>query len=393
MKMIYGVLFYSGGLLPGVDEFIAIPAFLCYNHQPEVMYTMELTDIFLLYNAHPPLDYEIKDTSHGASDFRQAIMVDWGAEKRVIKITCNAFTTAHRVEGWRQTIEAYRALGYYCPRIVPSRTGSISETLEYNGRQCVVFAEEFSIYQTAEQFGRERTRKNDRYIFHDDAIRMTARAAAACLDCADYPSAWCILECFDPSEPDDEVMECALGFKKIMDEEVSRYQERFQRIWDTFLENKARLSRVYRDLPTSVFQADPNDSNILLDRDLRFMGVLDFNISGRETVLNMLFRDAFINFDEEIPEEAENNRFYVEGISERNFAIFTENLLLAKEIYPFTQAEIEAAPMLYRYLRPFWWYTLHALARDKGDLSKVDRILSWIENEQTREIDFQRILA
>ena len=49
--------------------------------------------------------------------------------------------------------------------------------------------------------------------------------------------------------------------------------------------------------------------------------------------------------------------------------------------------------MLYRYLRPFWWYTLHALARDKGDLSKVDRILSWIENEQTREIDFQRILA
>ena len=67
-----------------------------------------------------PLDYEIKDTSHGASDFRQAIIVDWGAEKRVIKITCNAFTTAHRVEGWRQTIEAYRAQSRNCNEFVNS---------------------------------------------------------------------------------------------------------------------------------------------------------------------------------------------------------------------------------------------------------------------------------
>ena len=345
---------------------------------------MELKDIFLLYSDCQPQSYEIKDSSHGESDFRQAVIADWGTEKRVIKIACNAFTTAHRIEGWRKTIEVYREMGYYCPRIIPSRAGNYCEAAEYEGRQCLIFAEEFSIYQTADIFGRERTQINGRDIFHEDVIRMTARAAAAHFDFADYPSVWCILERFSPDETDDEVMECALGFKKIMDEEVPQYQERFQRIWDAFLENKEALTHIYHRLPTSVFQADTNDTNILLDSDLRFMGVLDFNLSGRETALNMLFREALTSLDDE---------FYVEGVSEKAFTIFIDDLWLAKELYTFTQAEIEVAPLLYRYLRPFWWNTFNDLKRDKGDLGKVDRILSWIENEQTREIDFQGILS
>lgn len=354
---------------------------------------MELAEMFLIYRDRQPLHYEIKDMSRGEADFRQAIIADWGEEKRVIKIACNAFTTAHRINGWRQAIDAYRDMGYYCPRILPNRAGNFAETISYNGRDCVVFAEEFSAYQTAKQFGRENIRKNGRYIFRDDAIRMTAKVAAAHLDCADFPSVWCILERFDPSEADDEVMECAVGFKEIIEEEVPQYRERFQRIWDAFLKNKEELSHVYHQLPTSVFQADLNESNILLDKDLRFAGVLDFNLCGRETVLNMLFRDAFVNFDEEIPDEAENNAFYVDGISEKAYAVFMDNLLLAKEFYAFTQAEIKAAPLLYRYVRPFWWNTFNALRRDKEDTGKVARILDWIETEQTREINFQTLLA
>lgn len=92
---------------------------------------MELAEIFFIYSNRQPLHYDVKETSRGEADFRQAIIVDWGEEKRVIKIACNAFTT---------------------------------KPFYNNGRECVVFAEEFSVYQTAEQVGRENIRKNGRFL-------------------------------------------------------------------------------------------------------------------------------------------------------------------------------------------------------------------------------------
>ena len=125
---------------------------------------------------------------------------------------------------------------------------------------------------------------------------------------------------------------------------------------------------------------------------MRFAGVLDFNLSGRDTALNVLFRELWINFDEDIPDKRENNMYYVEKNNEKALQSFLENLLLIKDSYHFTQAEKKAAPLLYRYLRPFWWRPLHALKRDQNDPAKVGKILDWIENEQTRGIDFEGIM-
>ena len=105
------------------------------------------------------------------------------------------------------------------------------------------------------------------------------------------------------------------------------------------------------------------------------------------------FRELWINFDEDIPDKRENNMYYVEENSEKALRSFLDNLSLMKNSYHFTQAEKEAAPLLYRYLRPFWWRPLHALKRDQADPEKVGQILSWIETEQSRGIDFERIMA
>ena len=77
-----------------------------------------------------------------------------------------------------------------------------------------------------------------------------------------------------------------------------------QGIWSRFLANRSSLERLYSQLPVSVFQADLNPGNILLDADMRFAGVLDFNLSGRDTALNVLFRELWINFDEDDPVSA-----------------------------------------------------------------------------------------
>ena len=121
-------------------------------------------------------------------------------------------------------------------------------------------------------------------------------------------------------------MECALEFKEIIEGQFPQYRERFQRIWSGFLANRSALEQIYGQLPVSVFQADLNATNILLDDEMRFAGVLDFNLCGRDTVLNVLFRELWINFDEDIPDKRENNMYYIEENSEKSLESFLHNL-------------------------------------------------------------------
>lgn len=354
---------------------------------------MDITGICSLYRDDPPYTWECKDTSRGEDDFRRTVFAQWEDRGLAIKIACNDFTTPHRVEIWRKTAAAYRAMGYDCPQIIADRHGNAAETVSYEGRPCVVYAEELAQFQTAEQFGERVILQNGRYIYHNDALQFLCEVGSAGLDFGDFPSGLCILERFCPSDPCDEIMKCALEFKEIIEGQLPQYIERFQRIWSRFLANRGALEQIYSQLPASVFQADLNPGNILLDHDMRFAGVLDLNLTGRDTALNVFFRELWINFDEDIPDKRENNMYYVEENSKRALQSFLDDLSLMKNSYHFTQAEKESAPLLYRYLRPFWWRPLHALKRDQGDPAKVGQILSWIETEQSRSIDFDGIMA
>lgn len=300
---------------------------------------MNFTEIFSLYHDDPPLSWEYKDTSRGEDDFRRTVFARWGNQKLAIKIACNDFTSPHRVQVWQKAATAYRAMGYYCPQIITSKKGNAAEAVEYEGKQCVVYAEELSQFQTADQFDETRILQNGRYVYHDNALRFLCEIGSARMDFADFPSGLCILERFCPSDPCDEIMECALEFKEIIEGRFPQYTERFQGIWSDFLANRSALEQIYSQLPVSVFQADLNAANVLLDDDTRFVGVLDFNLCGRDTVLNVLFRELWINFDEDIPDKRENNMYYVERNNEKALQSFLRNLMVIKDSYPFTEAE------------------------------------------------------
>lgn len=353
---------------------------------------MELNEIFLLYSNSLPLTCEIKDTGHGEMDFRQAIFAKWQDQKLVIKIAGNDFTTPHRVQCWHDTAKAYRSFGFYCPAFIKNRNGHYAEEIEYSSQKCVVFAEEFSVYKTAEQYAEKDYKPGGRYVYHDDIIRFIGTIGLKRLQTADFPSGICVLEKFAPSDPCDEVMETALDFKKMIEERFPQYHDRFQQIWDSFMRNKEKLAKVYSKLPTSVFQADLNHTNVLLDSDLRFAGLLDFNLCGYDSVLNCLFRESFTNF-KDVPYDNENNMFYSEERNEKALRSFYDNIRIIKETYAFSQLERETAILLYRYLRPFWWQPFHALSQDTTDAERAAKILTWIEREQQREIDFDALMA
>ena len=193
---------------------------------------------------------------------------------------------------------------------------------------------------------------------------MTARVAARHFDYSPYPSGYCLFETFCPSDKTDEVLENALAWREYALTLPDEFRERTDRIWRLWTDNRAALEKIYHRLPSSVFQADLNLTNILVDDDGRFAGVYDFNLCGRDVFLNYLMRENASS-----------------GIREA--------LRISSGAYRFSEAEIEAAPMMYRCLKPLWFTRLEALKKLGDDRRAVAAFLEETERSLTDPLDFR----
>lgn len=111
----------------------------------------ELAQVFHLFFDELPSNIEIKNTSRGEEDFREAVIATWDVgEKYVLKLSDNDFTFPEKIKAWRRCVKEYRKLGYYCPEILASKNGDFP-VVTYKGHNCVVFAEEFCKYTVAEE--------------------------------------------------------------------------------------------------------------------------------------------------------------------------------------------------------------------------------------------------
>ena len=325
--------------------------------------------IWSLFFEGTPASVEVIDTSIGKSDFRNVVIAASGeGEKHVLKIASNDFTFPEKIAMWQRTVEEYRSLGYWCPRITADKQGAFPK-VKYRDRECFVFAEEYSKYRTLGKPDRKAGAGDvpdevfDRYL--PDIWGMTAKIAAKRLDYTDYPSAYCLFETFCPSDKTDEVLENALIWKELADSLPDEFAEQAKRIWRLWSENRENLKRLYRKLPTSVFQADLNPSNLLIDEEGKFVGVLDFNLCGKDVFLNYLMRE---NDSDSIPTALE----------------------AAARYYAFSEAEKEAALPLYRCLKPLWYGSVGELRKAGSDPEAVRRCLDRAEGPLTNDIDFKR---
>ncbi len=326
----------------------------------------EIKNIVSLFFDDAPTALREIDTSRGDADFRVTVLVDTASGgKYVVKLADNDFTFPEKIAGWQRTVEEYRKLGYYCPRIFRDRSGSFP-VVGFHGHKCAAYVEEFAPYAPAEErFSEDFGENMELYRrYKADIWRMTARIAALHLDYTEYPSAFCLFETFCPSDKTDEVLENALAWKEYADTLPEAFRDQTDRIWRLWTDNRAKLEPVYKQLPTSVFQADLNASNILLDEEEHFVGIYDFNLCGREVFLNYLMR--------------ENSG--VDGICEA--------LKTASEVYRFSEGEKDTALMLYRCLKPLWYTRVKALKEAGDDRDAIRACLDETEHALTAPFDF-----
>ena len=315
-----------------------------------------------LFTSDTVKEFRTVDTGHGDDDFREAIFVETESfGKLVIKAAGNAFTTPDSVRMWQRCAEEYRKLGYYSPQIFASLSGEFP-VVDYKGHRCVAYAEEYSKYGSAEHV------KDARYL-NDDLYIMTARIAAKRFDYTDIPSGYTLFDLY-PGDEMDEVTCNALDFREYCKTLPERFREQTDRMFQRWEENRRELEKIYSKLPFSVFQADFNPTNVLIDEDGRFVGIYDFNLAGRDQFLNYLFREILgETFEKELSE-------------------ILRALRIVREYYTFSEEEIAAAPLIYRCVKPLWFCPVDDLKNAGTDPEAIQKQLDEMEYAQVREIDF-----
>ncbi len=338
-----------------------------------------------------PFDVTLLSTSEREDDLRMAATVEADGKRRVLKLAANAFTTPRRIEGWMTLIRAARSMGVYMPALIASLSGKTAACCEIDGRAFVVWAEEFAPYplaQTEEELEKDAYRQKDAArprssdgtmpAWQEELILFYASLGAKRLTGFPGPSGYVRLVPFD-GDATDEVEECADLVGECVREKHSALVPRWEGIRSRWEENRAALARILPRLPTSAFQADWNDTNVLLTEDGHFAGLIDYNIAGEDTVLNMALSLGSVGFNVSADgKEAEKAR------AETVLALFSRK-------YPWNGDEIEAAPLLWRYIQALYWGEVHDMRKAKDD-GEAAAVLDRIEAGLSEEVSFEAVM-
>ena len=334
-----------------------------------------------------PESVSLIGSSERENDFRAAALVVRSGERFVVKLASNAFTHPARIEGWKTLIRETRSLGAYMPDLIPSRAGSLSESLEADGHRFTVWAEEFAPFdlaQTDKEFGdsnayaekdavRPKNAEGTAPAWKEELILLFANLGAKHLPGGWGISGYARLTPFEGDET-DEVEECVRLFERNLSDRFPALLPRFESLRKRWEENRDALAAAYPRLPTSVFQADWNDTNVLLTDDGHFAGLIDCNIAGEDTVLNMALSIGRCGFNGdggwESPEKAR--------------AV----LRLFSRAYRWNEDEIAAAPLLWRYISALYWGEVNDLKKAEKE-EEAAAILGRIERQLSDEVDFR----
>ena len=121
-------------------------------------------------------DVKTLNLSRGDDDYRKVYIVDDGYRKLVIKYLSNTFSDRHRINGWFKLMNEYRKIGLYCPAVVPNCYGELLHCDRIDGRDFYTYAEEYSVYETAEHIGKEKFKDDQGHdCFTPDVMRSLDR--------------------------------------------------------------------------------------------------------------------------------------------------------------------------------------------------------------------------
>ena len=291
------------------------------------------------------------DTSRGDSDMRLNYVLD---DRYVLKINSACSMWEARLQEINRLISRYRAIGVYCPALLPAADGGFS--VEWNGHTC--FVEEFARYPV---LGEDGDIDRCEVIGH---LGMLA-AGYSGDDISEIRSMWSIIDLAPLDTDVDEKQENADILVSVLRD--NGFEELAGKVQEFNRSMRSRIIEVFSELPRCVYQGDLNDSNILHDNG-HFAGLIDFNMAGTDVNINV-----FLNETAWFPEEDEFDSMSVGGIIDRMEQEQTGLMDVILRHYSLSCAEEYALPCYKRIIRMFQYPNVSAMRKWLNDADRRDK--------------------
>ena len=221
------------------------------------------------------------DTSRSETDIRINFHVnkDW-----VIKINSKNKLTQSQFVELNKVVENYNSSGIYAPRFIKSKMGKYLYEFRFEGRLFVAWVEENAPFEVSsfndysDEIKIEVLKKNARYMSFNSNKDLMSRW-----------SMWSIIELPDWEVEIDEKQQNYLLLRK---ELSSIKQSNIISIIDEVNQTcRNKIKEVLPHLKKCSIQGDLNASNILIKNN-EFMGLIDFNMSGKEVNINNILNET-----------------------------------------------------------------------------------------------------
>ena len=218
------------------------------------------------------------DTSHGDDDIRLNFII---SNKWVLRFCKAPEMTEERLADLNRLIDRYIEFGLKCPRFLADAEGKYIH--EWNGLAC--YLQEYIDLPIADELNLDEEEQDK--IWHEvlDSVAAFAEKYRD-VDISDTMGMYSLFD-LSPFDVEIGIDEKQQNFdslcKELKDLGEHELVERLETKHGQVREN---LKKIYRDLPQCVFQDDENFSNVLLDNERHLAGLIDFNLSGTEVIVN-----------------------------------------------------------------------------------------------------------
>ena len=302
-------------------------------------------------------------------------------QQMALKLCKNAFSSRERISGWQRLCKHYASLGIYCPQVLDSRNHNPSETIAYEGENYVVYGEELAEYTSMDDY----VPKLSYDAMRPDIIKSLGIVASNATFLLPWPSVYRLYDPFDADDETDEYYERAEEFVKTIHDQLPQYDAYAQKIWTLFLQKRETFEPIYRALPHASFQSDLNPTNIQVNDEGQFVGLIDFNLSGTSCVLHTILLPDACTYR---LNDAVLERINTKGFYDACDAFMYQNLAIFNQHYRFSDLERAHFCLCYNVTVPFAHYMNNHMLQYALKVNKaayVEAILDWTYFQMSRD--------
>lgn len=286
----------------------------------------ELASLLSLYGVEGMEGAGLIDTSHDEQDIRWNYIID---KKYVLRLTNAPEMTEERLDDLNRLIGRYADFGLHCPAFLKGT----DDRFFHSWRELTVYLSEYADLPIADEVELSKEQ--------EDALRREVVLSIAGflernkgVDLIPTMGMYSLFDLcpYDAAEGIDEkqwnMNNLTDALRKIGEEGLAQRLEAKNRAV------RDRLLAVYKSLPRCVTQGDEGFGNVLLDRENRLAGLIDFNLAGTDVCVNLIANNADFNLDIMHHKPIEPTEVLKKALES-----FRRNAAMILEVYHATQAE------------------------------------------------------